>query len=161
MWSSVELPPTIRPLFPDRCAGCGCDAPQKTFLVGCSPAVLIFNLRTPILEKAPACDACLLMLRKNAWFLFFGALLAGIGTLLVIAELLAELNLPAQPFWVGILILVGMGAGCLLPMLLLAHCFPPRPIEIWSLGGQRHYLFKDEGYAEEFRAINVQAANGG
>ena len=96
-------------------------------------------------------------MRRKAWLLFLLSLSVGIMNLLLLLMVVAQLNLGVQPQWVGNLIILGLGIGAIAPMVLLAYLFPPRPVEIWSLGGDLHYRFRDATCARDFAMLNPDA----
>ena len=151
----VNLPKSYTALFPNRCVICGKEAPGDTYSVttrtiGSGTAVTTAGPKFSV--EAPACRGCRDRMRHRVWrriaenvvFLLIGL---GVGVRVIAGSHTAFANV----------ILFVICLLCLVP-LVAWRMFHPLPFDITAFSDTVDYEFRDRAYAEEFAALNQDAA---
>ena len=168
MWTSIKLPRTQQPIFPDRCVACGAEHPGESSFVpySRSPIPGLFNLSGLIAVKAPRCNRCRRTDRKKAALLFPVCLVSLAITALIVLTLLAYLLKLAAvvdvvlPQWVLLPLLLTIACASVLPTWIFVRWLRPQAIEIGpNSGDEVVFRFRDAQYARDFEALNRRAGD--
>lgn len=169
MWTTIKLPRSQRPIFPDRCVACGAEHPGEASFVPYSlpPIPGLFNLSGLIAVKAPKCNRCRRTDRKKAALLFPVCLVSLASTVLIaltlltyVLKLAAVVDVVHLPQWVLIPLLLTIACAIVLPTWMLVRWLRPQAIEIGpSSGGEVVFRFRDAQYARDFEALNARAGD--
>lgn len=154
--TDVTLPPTVKPLFPDRCVVCEetTDASLRIAHWGLATpwalAFPIFSLFGWKSLRVPVCRNCQGRFRFQRW----GRALLGLviaGLIYAIARPYVE---PMPKLGQRLTLLVVLGLG-MLPYFL-GEIFYPRAFDLTIHPGGIDYEFASEAYANEFRTLNTE-----
>jgi hypothetical protein len=172
-WTSIKLPRSQWPTFPDRCVACGVERPGESAVVPYSfvsvffKLFVIFKLAHKAMVRAPTCSLCRRAERKRRLLLVPVVLvLAAISLSLAIFVVFELLNMAQwfgnMPQWFGIFqhaFEFALVAAIFLPPVLVCDRLMPSAVEIGIEGGELVFKFRDALYARDFEALNTRAAD--
>jgi hypothetical protein len=150
--TDVTLPKSVRPIFPDRCVGCGVPDPGYLLRLGALEggwrllAGWVFGAR--FLVDVPVCTVCgpqIVRQRRLRRFVCGMCVIAGVSlAVYVLGNILIRIKR-----WLA----MGIVLACMIPWFLY-ETYWPRPIQLRAFPDSIDYQFRDEEYAEEFRSLN-------
>ncbi len=151
----VTLPKSCTPRFPDRCAICGKPSPGDTYRVTTrtiNSGASATTAGPKFSAEAPACRLCRDQMRRHIWgriaanvVFILGGL--GVGIRVISGHHTAFANV----------ILFVICLLCLAP-LIAWRMYHPLPFDITAYPDTVDYEFHDRAYAQEFAALNEDAA---
>jgi hypothetical protein len=150
--TDVNLPKTQRPIFPERCVGCGLPDAGASVRV-CTNAIgwwtiALWAFGRRFCVDVPVCDSCrrqMLTQKRVRRIVTWGLVIVGV---VVAGYLLAAYRGPFKR-WLAL----GIALVCLLPMILWETFVPP-PIDLTAFSDTVDYEFRNTEYAAEFASLN-------
>jgi hypothetical protein len=151
----VELSRSQRPVFPDRCVGCGRTQPGATVRVGTGRLASLTGGNGRFSTDAPACPVCRSRIRRQR---VLRSVVGGVFGLAGLAAAIAVLGSErfAGRRWVALAIV-----GIFLLPWLLWEVFSPRRFDVTVAEDTVCYEFRDAAYAREFAALNGKTLEAG
>jgi hypothetical protein len=155
MSTDLNLPKTLRPVFPDRCVACGLPSPESyvrvsTHAIGWwTIAFWVHGARFSV--DVPSCEPCRRQMIRQKWLrrILFGIpVVVGMG---VASSMFGSFHSPLYR-----MLMMGVGILCLIPFVVWETFFP-RPIDLIAYSDTVDYEFLDEEYAQEFASLNYEA----
>ena len=152
--TSVKLPRSYTPTFPDQCIACGELAPGG-FLEVSTQTVGLFTLITlhpgsRFSANVPACPICAQFLRRRKRFrtlLTWGLAIVGVA----IAFYILKSYHGIWRRWIA----AAIAFPCCLP-LIIWETLRPLPIDLTAFGKSIDYEFRDRAYAYAFAELNSE-----
>lgn len=151
--TDVTLAKSQTPVFPDRCVRCGVTRPgdwfvAKTHTVGWW-TYLLWTWGPSYSVTVPACPSCRVWIRRQRLLRLIVLVVGGSAAIIVASWLLGWYRGPFR-LWLG----VGLSLVLMMPYFLW-EAFMPRPFDMTATTKTVDYTFRDEGYADHFRLVNL------
>ncbi len=153
---AVEVPKLQRPVFPDRCAGCGAGSPGSTYRAAATSGYWWTGVLTATGETytvdVPACNRCGKKMRRRDRMQ-----IASIAVIVVATVVGARWYFKDLGGFYPWLLMIG-AAFVSVAQLSLWDVFSPPPIYMTNYADEVEYTFRDPDYAAEFITLNKPPA---